>query len=133
MRILRPAFLYFAVVFGAGFILGPIRILLVVPRIGVRSAELMEAPIMLAVTIVASRWIVRRFPELSSVASRLAMGSFALLLMLGAEFLLAWILQGASIREYVAAKDPVSGSVYYALLIVFALLPAFWSTYARRS
>lgn len=88
---------------------------------------------MLAVTIVASRWIVRRFPELSSLASRLAMGTFALLLMLGAEFLLAWTLQGISIREYVAAKDPVSGSVYYALLLVFALLPAFWSKHVRSS
>jgi hypothetical protein len=93
----------------------------------------MEAPIMLAVTIIASRWIVRRFPELSSLSGRLAMGSFALFLMLGAEFLLAWILQGISIREYVTSKDPVSGSVYYALLIVFALLPAYWRKHVHSS
>ena len=133
MRILKPAFLYFAIVFGAGFILGPIRILLVVPRVGVRSAELMEAPIMLVVILLASLWIVRRFPEPSSLSGRLAMGSFALLLMLGAELLLARTLQGISIREYVAAKDPVSGSVYYALLLVFALLPAYWRKHARSS
>jgi len=131
MRILRPALLYFAIVFGAGFILGPIRLFLVVPRVGVRTAELLEAPIMLVVIFLASRWIVRRFPEPSSLSGRLAMGSFALLLMLGAELLLARSLQGISIREYVASKDPVSGSVYYALLLVFALLPAFWRKHAR--
>jgi len=121
MRILKPALLYFAIVFGAGFILGPIRILLVVPRVGVRVAELMEAPIMLVVTIVASRWIVRRFPDIPSFA-----GFLALLLMLGAELSLARVLQGISLREYFAARDPVSGTVYYALLVVFAILPAYW-------
>ena len=49
--------LYFALVFGASFVLGTIRTLWVVPR-GTRTAELMEVPIMLAVTIVAARWRV---------------------------------------------------------------------------
>lgn len=121
MRILKPALLYFAIVFGAGFILGPIRILLVVPRVGVRVAELIEAPIMLVVIVLASRGIVRRFPDISSSS-----GFLALFLMLGAELSLARVLQGISVREYIAARDPVSGTVYYALLIVFAILPAYW-------
>ena len=126
MRILKPALLYFAIVFGAGFILGPIRILLVIPRVGVQAAELMEMPIMFIVIVVASRWIVRRFPEPSS--------SFvALILMLGAELSLARVLQGTSVREYIAARDPLSGSVYYATLAVFAVLPAYWSIHARHA
>ncbi len=40
MQILKPGVLYFAVVFGVGFVLGPIRILWVVPRLGARMAEL---------------------------------------------------------------------------------------------
>jgi len=131
MRILTQATLYFAFVFGAGFILGPIRIFLVIPRVGVRAAELMEAPIMLGVIIVASRWMVRRFPESSDMSSRLATGFLALALMLGAEFALAHVLRGISVREYLANRDPVSGTVYYALLVVFALLPAYWSTHAE--
>lgn len=130
---MKQASLYFVLVFGAGFILGPIRILLVIPRVGVRAAELMEAPIMLVVIIAASRWMVRRFPKPSDWSSRLAMGFLALVLMLGAEFSLAIVLQGISVREYLANRDPVSGTVYYALLIVFAVLPAYWSYHARHT
>jgi hypothetical protein len=57
MQILKAGVLYFAVVFGAGFVLGHIRILWVVPRLGARMAELSEAPIMLVITIVAAQWI----------------------------------------------------------------------------
>jgi hypothetical protein len=46
-RILKAGICYFVIVFVAGFILGPIRILLIVPRLGERAAELMEAPLML--------------------------------------------------------------------------------------
>jgi hypothetical protein len=57
MRILQAGVLYFAVVFGAGFLLGPIRMLWVVPRLGTRVAELLEAPIMLVITTVEALWI----------------------------------------------------------------------------
>ncbi len=54
MRTLKAGVLSFAIVFGAGFVLGPIRIVWVVPRLGARIAELLEAPIMLVITIVAA-------------------------------------------------------------------------------
>ena len=60
MRILRTALIYFALVFGAGFVLGPLRVLFVVPRIGPRAAELAEIPLMLVVIWFAARWIARR-------------------------------------------------------------------------
>ena len=44
MPILKAGVLYFALVFGAGFVLGTIRTLWVVPRVGTRKAELMETP-----------------------------------------------------------------------------------------
>jgi len=47
MQTLKAGVLYFAVVFGAGFVLGPIRVMWVVPRLGTRTAEILEAPIML--------------------------------------------------------------------------------------
>ena len=42
MPILKAGVLYFALVFGAGFVLGPFRILWLVPHFGTRTAELLE-------------------------------------------------------------------------------------------
>ena len=57
MHILKASVLYFALVFGAGFLLGTVRTVWVAPRVGTRRAELMEAPIMLVVTCCADRLI----------------------------------------------------------------------------
>ncbi len=123
MKILKAGVLYFALVFGAGFVLGPVRIMWVVPRFGARLAELMEAPIMIAVIIVAAGWIIRRLAVPRKLSARLAMGCIALGLMLIAEFSLVLRVRGLSISEYLASRDPVSGAVYYVSLGVFAVMP----------
>lgn len=128
MRILKAGTLYFALVFGAGFLLGPIRILWVVPRFGARMAELMETPIMFVVTILAARWIVRRLAVPPKGLTRLGMGCVGLGLMLVAEFGLVLWLRGLSISEYFASRDPVSGTVYYVMLGVFCIMPLLVST-----
>ena len=89
----------FALVFAVGFVLGAIRTLWVVPRVGVRTAELMEMPIMLAITIVAARWTVLRFSVPMMWSARLEMGCMALVLMLIAEFGFMLRLRGLTIRE----------------------------------
>jgi len=123
MRIVRVGLLYFVLVFGAGFLLGPIRILWAVPRFGTRMAELMEAPIMFVVTVIAARWIVRRFALPPTASIRLGVGCVALGLMLVAEFTVVLWLRGLSISEYLASRDLVSGIVYYGMLGVFAIMP----------
>jgi hypothetical protein len=122
MQILKAGILYFALVFGAGFVLGPIRILWLVPRFGIRLAELLEMPIMLIVIILAARWVVRRF-ALTPTFSRLGIGLIALGLLFVAEFTLVLQLRGLTIAEYVASRDPVSGTAYYALLGAFTAMP----------
>lgn len=123
MQILKAGVLYFAFVFGAGFVPGIVRTLWVVPRVGTRSAELMEAPVMLLVTIVAARWIVRHLAIPYVPSARLGMGGIGLSLLLVAEFGLVLWLRGISIREYFATRDLVSGAVYYVLLGIFAVMP----------
>ena len=115
--------LYFAVVFAAGFVLGAIRTLWVLPLFGTRKAELMEMPFMLAVTIVAARWTVLRLSVPMMWSARLEMGCMALVLMLIAEFGFVLWIRGLSIREYFATRDHVSGAAYYLLLAVFAIVP----------
>jgi hypothetical protein len=125
MRALKSGLLYFAVVFGVGLALGPIRMIYVVPRLDSRWSELLEMPIMLAVTVLAARRTIRRFAVPPTSSSRLGMGFLALVLMLIAEFALVLRLRGMPITEYLVTRDPVSGTAYYITLIAFALMPLF--------
>jgi len=122
---LKAGVLYFVLVFAAGFVLGTIRTLWAVPRLGVRTAELIEAPIMFGVSILAARWVVRHVQVLPLRSRRLAMGCIALGLMLVAEFTLGLWIRGTTIRGYFAARDPVSGTVYFMTLGAFAVIPIF--------
>jgi hypothetical protein len=123
MKILKAGVTYFALVFGAGFVLGIIRTMWVVPRLGTRMAELLEMLIMFVFTVVAARWVVRRLAVPFTLSSRLSMGFLALVLLLIAEFGLVLWLRGISISEYLATRDPISGTAYYTMLVVFAVMP----------
>ena len=108
----------------AGFLLGTVRVTVLVPRLGVRTAELLEMPVMLVVTVLAARLVNRRFLDGLRFTGRLRAGLFALALLVASELLLALSLTGSSIEAYLASRDPVSGSVYLLMLILFALMPA---------
>lgn len=124
--ILRAGAAYFLTVFAAGFALAFIRLPLLVPRFGVRTAELMEMPVMLAVIAWAAWRLAKRHPDLGR-RSRLLAGLFALTLLAVAELLVAWLLGPGSPVEYIASRDPVSGSLYLASLGIFAVAPALES------
>lgn len=121
-RTVKAGLAYFAVVFGAGFLLGVLRVLLLVPRFGERYAELAEMPVMFLVVVISARGITRRFAIPPSASARLGMGGLALGLLLACE--LALVLQDRSLADYVASRDPVSGTVYLVMLMLFALMPA---------
>ncbi len=74
---IKAGFVYFAMVLGAGFILGALRVPFLVPRIGERWAELAEMPVMAAVIFFAAGYILRRFPHIRSPARSLAAGFLA--------------------------------------------------------
>jgi hypothetical protein len=124
LNILKAAVIYFALVFAAGFVLGPIRIFFLVPRFGVRLAEMMEFPVMLVVIVLAAKWLVRKF---QLAAHTLLVGFLALGLMIAFEFTLVLWLRGLTISEYLRERDPVSGVVYYLMLLVFAAMPFLMS------
>lgn len=129
-RIFQAALTYFALVFGTGFLLGTIRVLWVIPNLGERNAELLEAPLMLFAVVLAARWIVRGNGAPLSPVTNLAVGLIALTLLVVAELLLVSQFQSLSISEYVRGRDPISGSVYLLLLGVFGLMP--WLLSRRR-
>ncbi len=123
MRVLTPGILYFLLVFGAGFVLGTIRVLLIVPHVGERTAELLEMPLMLIATVFAARWITRCFPKPRNHTARFAIGGVALGLMLAGELAVGIGLRGMTAAEVILNRDPVSGTAYYLSLLLFAAMP----------
>lgn len=122
--LLRAGFTYFILVFAAGFALGVLRVGWAVERLGERTAELIEAPMMLLVVFLAARWVVARFRLPAAVAPRLGVGVLALALLLACELTVVLALRGMSLEEYLASRDPLAGAVYAVSLLLFALMPA---------
>ncbi|MBH0192687.1 MAG: hypothetical protein HP492_13245 [Nitrospira sp.] len=123
MRVLWPGVVYFLLVFGAGFVLGTVRVLLIVPHVEHRAAELLEMPLMLIATVFAARWITRRFPDPHHHTARLAIGGIALGLMLAGELAVGIGLRGMTAADVMLNRDPVSGTAYYVSLLLFAAMP----------
>jgi hypothetical protein len=125
--------LYFSLVFGAGFVLGTIRVLAIVPFIGTRTAELIEVPIMVLISFLAARWIIRRLAMPPVLYARLVMGLSALALLIAAELGFVLWLRGMSLAEYFATRDPLTGTVYYFTLLVFGAMPLILMYSSERS
>jgi hypothetical protein len=131
MRVATFAVAYFAAVFAVGFVLGALRVTLVVPAVGERIAELAEMPFMIAASAFFAWRFVRRWRL--SVGGAVAGGVLALASLLGAEVGLVFALRGLTLDQYLASRDPVSGAAYVAALLVFMLAPAVvaWRLRAR--
>jgi len=133
MTILRPAAAYFAIVFGAGFVLGTARVLWLVPRLGGRTAELLELPLMLVAVFLAARWINGRFDAGRRPWTRFVIGVLALVFLLAAEVALGVALRDMSPKEALVNRDPVSGTAYYVGLCAFAIMPWLLGRLGRRA
>lgn len=108
--------------FGAGFVLGVVRVLALEPRLGERWAELAEAPFMLIAIVLSARFVVDRFPA-ANRRSYAASGVGALLLLLVVEFSVVLSVRAMSIGQYFSERDPIAGSVYILMLATFAAMP----------
>lgn len=121
--------IYFAMVFGAGFALGIVRTLWLAPAIGDRAAELIEAPLMLAITVLAARFIAARTPN----GALIAVGIIAACLVISFDVVVGVALRDMSIREIFVDRDIVAGTVYYLLIGVFAAAPYFAAKLQRQN
>lgn len=131
-RVFAAGAAYFAWVFGAGFVLGVLRQLWAVPRFGERLAELLEMPIMAIVIVLSARHVVRQYAVPATLLDRSGMGTVGLGLLLLAEWgaILSFRQQG--VAAYIAARDPVAGLIYLAMLAVFTLMPLWLLSRSRR-
>lgn len=131
-KIFLASLTYFGLVFAAGFLLGLVRVLFVVPELGERTAELIEMPIMLVVIYFSARFIIKRF-TITEAPRLVAVGCLALLILLAVEFSAVLQLRNLTIEQYLTERDPVAGITYLAGLLVFASMPAIISCRRKQS
>ena len=131
MQILYAAVFYFLWVFGAGFVLGIVRVLGVVPLLGERIAELLEMPLMLAVIVAAARWLVRHRLDDDRQSSALSVGFIAMGFVLLADLAVGMGLREMSATEVFLNRDAVSGAAYYTALLLLALMPSILVWFRR--
>ena len=124
--LLRPAAAglgYAVIVFGAGFVLGTVRLLILVPHIGGTLAVLLETPLILGVSWWVSKKCVAGLHVSPAAAPRLVMGVVAFMVLMLEEVTLSAALFGRSVTEYLADLTTVPGAIGLAAQAVFAGFP----------
>jgi len=123
MQIVKAAVLYFLLVFAAGWVLGPLRELVLVPRFGRTVGLLAEAPLMLIAMVFAARWSVRRLAAPATLGARGAVGLIALVLLLAVEAASVRWVRGVGVTDYIAGHNLADGVITLALFALFAAMP----------
>lgn len=121
-RATKAGVLYAFIVFLIGFILGTIRVLLLVPHLGETTAVIIEAPIILVASWFVCRWCVKRLDVRQTVPARLLMGLVAFLVLLSVEVGMGAVL-GRSLEDQPAAYISPPGAIGLAAQMAFAIFP----------
>lgn len=123
MTRLKAPFLYFLLVYLAGFALGTVREFLVTPAVGLTNALLIETPVMVVVCLFAARFVLDRTPEARTPGDRLFVGCAAFILLLLAEEAMSQILRGISIFTLWADFELLAAIANIVGLSLFMLMP----------
>ena len=128
MRTLFTGTAYVVAVFVAGFVLGVLRTLVMVPMLGELAAVLVELPVIMTIAWLVCARILKRWPL--SPAAAAGMGAIAFLLLMAAEAGLSTLLAGRSLAEHLALYARLPHQLGLAGQVAFAWFP--WIQ-ARRS
>jgi len=120
---ITAALAYVAVAFGTGFVLGAVREIWLVPRLGGLLAVALEAPTILVIAWIAARRLVAR-RRIRPGGPRLVMGAVAFVLLQAAECALGLAFD-KSVSDQIAALGEPRGMLGLAAQIAFAFLPFF--------
>lgn len=130
-RILIPATVYFLMLFALGFLLGTIRVLLVVPKIGVLSATLIEVPLMLTAAFFVCRWTIGRWLVPPTLSARWTMALWFLMMLAIFETLVGVALFGRTLAGTWSGLPTPAGLIGLTAQSIAALLPLFISRNGR--
>lgn len=120
-RIAAAGAAYFGLVFAAGFALGTIRTLFLLPALGALPAVALEMPIILTICWVAAGWVTRRWPM--GAMARLAVGLLAFALLMAAEVGVSLYGLGRSWAGHLAHYHSLAGALGLAGQGAFAVFP----------
>lgn len=129
------AAIYFAIVFGAGLVMGPLRVLWVEPWLGATLAVALEAPLL----IVAMGLAARVAPPMARLQGgwgvHLGYGVLALAFQQIADLAVGFGLRGMTLNDQWAYLGTPPGYIYAATLVVFAFMPllAYWRSKRSRT
>lgn len=124
-RAVLAGLIYFGVVFAAGFALGALRVLVLLPSVGEGPAVLLELPIMLTIAWFACRSLVARLDVPSSLVARLVMGAVAFSILMLAEAGVAVFAFGRSIAAHLGHYQTLPALLGLSGQLAFALFPVF--------
>jgi hypothetical protein len=114
--------LYFALTFAAGFVLGTFRTLVLAPHVGDIAAVLIECPIILSVSFLVARWVLRHHAPGASAGRRLVIGLIAFAMLMVAELMMA-LIGGVGPQEYAASLFRTAGAIGLGAQTLFAFIP----------
>lgn len=135
-HIFSAAAFYFVLVFAAGLLLGPPRVLWLEPALGQAIAVLCEAPLLLIAIGFAARWapVWAGIPR-AGWRARLAIGVLALVVQQMADLSVGFGLRGMNWQQQLGYFATPAGWIYAVTLFAFALAPlvSYWRTRARNT
>jgi ABC-type transport system involved in cytochrome bd biosynthesis fused ATPase/permease subunit len=123
LRSVKAAIGYVAIVFGVGFLLGTLRVLVVAPQLGELLAVLIELPLMLATSWLVCGWIIHRFSLPGALSPRLVMGGVAFALLMMAEIGVSVFAFGRTVAQHFEAYLTAASLLGLLSQIAFALFP----------
>ncbi len=119
---------YVGLVFAAGFVLGILRVLIVIPRVGEIAAVLIELPFLLGLSWLACRWLTKSFDVPPTFGIRLLMSVTAFAVLMFAELAGSTLGFGRTLSEHMAQYRQIAGLLGLAGQIAFAAFPIIQTT-----
>jgi len=111
-------------VYAIGFVLGAIRVLLLVPRLGAFVSVLLELPLILGASFLFAKVTVKRFAVPEQIASRALMGATAFSVLMCGELAVFVFVFGNPSSAFLTQFATAPGAMGLAGQVAFALFPS---------
>ena len=123
---------YAVTVFAIGFVLGTVRVLLLVPHVGSTIAVSVESPIILIASWYVSRIWMARLAVGVEIRPCILVGAVAFVTLMILEVALSVSVFHRSMGEYLADLRSPAGAIGFAAQICFASFPLLNAVVRRR-